>query len=235
MTRFITRTTSSVVLQRFTEVEDIPHGAPLPELNDQPLVPLPKAVASIKHLVPYIEDRCQFALEAVDLIERSDLTRDEAAAVHLYTQGWDDSTQSLYAKLNDMLREREQTRTQKLSPWLPFMKLLNTALGKLPISEAVYVWRGVPKDVTGAYPQGRVFRWWSYTSATTAANCSEVFCEHRQERTLFTITPNKRGIDVSKYSAFPSEEEVLFLPGTQFEVSGSLTENNVPMIFLKAL
>lgn len=57
------------------------------------------------------------------------LTRDESAAIYLYTMSWQDQKNSLYHILNGTLREE---RRNKLEPWHRYLKLLLTALFKLP-------------------------------------------------------------------------------------------------------
>ena len=57
------------------------------------------------------------------------LSVDESAAIHLYTMEWNERENSLYIILNKTLREPDRA---KLRPWFRYMKLLLTALFKLP-------------------------------------------------------------------------------------------------------
>ncbi|CAF1230301.1 unnamed protein product [Rotaria sp. Silwood1] len=60
-----------------------------------------------------------------------DLTRDESAAIHLYTLEWKGTSESLYSHLNYVLRRGDQ---EELQPWLKYLKLFLTALVKIPCS-----------------------------------------------------------------------------------------------------
>lgn len=57
------------------------------------------------------------------------LTRDESAAIYLYTMEWSNKQDSLYFILNSRLREE---RRSLLKPWHRYLKLLLTAFFKLP-------------------------------------------------------------------------------------------------------
>ena len=57
------------------------------------------------------------------------LSADDSAAIHLYTMEWNERENSLYIILNQTLREPDRS---KLRPWYRYMKLLLTALFKLP-------------------------------------------------------------------------------------------------------
>lgn len=72
------------------------------------------------------------------------LTPDESAAIHLYTMEWNDS---LYVALNKRLRQPDR---RALTPWFLYLKLLLTALFKLPSIRGV-VWRGVADDLSSIY------------------------------------------------------------------------------------
>jgi hypothetical protein len=57
------------------------------------------------------------------------LSSDESAAIQLYTMEWDVHDKSLYMVLNRTLRAVDRN---KLRPWFKYLKLLLTALFKLP-------------------------------------------------------------------------------------------------------
>jgi hypothetical protein len=57
------------------------------------------------------------------------LTQDESASICIYTMEWEISSKSLYAVLNRTLRRTERSG---LRPWYKYLKLLLTALFKLP-------------------------------------------------------------------------------------------------------
>merc|ERR1712032_544385 len=132
-------------------------------------------------------------------------TIDEAAAIQLYTQHC-----CLYPMLNSALRDH--THPENLKAFLPYLKLLLRGLNKLPlVREQVY--RGMIGDLHEEYNQlqGKVFRWWAFSSTTPLESQAKAFLGDG-DRTLFSI--DAIGVDISTFSAFPKEKEVLLLPGT---------------------
>lgn len=91
------------------------------------------------------------------------------------------------------------------------MKLFITALDKLPSINKT-VWRGVSGDVGLEFDDGYVHIWWSINS------CSEDLSVVRQyldnSSTLFAIDAT-HGKDISEYSAFQTEKEIILMPGTR--------------------
>ena len=107
----------------------------------------------------------------------------------------------------------------KIKTYFPYMKLINSALEKLPKYPDT-VWRGVKteKDVSNKYLVGKVLVWWSYTSTSKKGKAVETFLGDDGHRLLFQIH-SKTGIDIEKVSAFGEDEaEVLFAMGTKFQV-----------------
>lgn len=135
----------------------------------------------------------------------ADMTEDEAAAIQLYTQQC-----CLYPMLNAALRDH--THPEKLTAFMPYLKLLLTALNKLPlIRQKVYRGMGVDLHETYNKLQGQVFCWWAFSSTAMKQSQAEAFLG-QGDRTLFSI--DVIGVDISQFSAFRNESEVLLLPGT---------------------
>ena len=125
----------------------------------------------------------------------------------LYTQ-----QSCLYPLLNSTLREHPQP--EHLKAFLPYLKLLLKGLNKLPLVRA-QVYRGMSGDLHEEYNQlqGKVFRWWAFSSTTRhRRNAVAYFGKPGENRTLFTI--DAIGVDIAAFSAFPDETELLLLPGT---------------------
>ncbi|CAF4893799.1 unnamed protein product [Rotaria sp. Silwood1] len=99
-----------------------------------------------------------------------DLTRDESAAIHLYTLEWKGTSESLYSHLNYVLRRGDQ---EELQPWLKYLKLFLTALVKIPCSTSQVVWRGVRRNVTSEYPREAEITWWAFSSTTKSLSVLE--------------------------------------------------------------
>jgi hypothetical protein len=96
------------------------------------------------------------------------------------------------------------------------MKLLLTALSKVPpVSQVVY--RGAIGDLSNIYPTGRRFAWWGFSSCTAKSEVLEQFLDSAGKRTIFNIECDT-GKDIRRHSENEKEEEVLLLPGRQFQV-----------------
>ena len=147
-------------------------------------------------------------------------TVDEAAAIQLYTQPC-----CLYPMLNSALRDH--THPENLEAFLPYLKLLLKGLNKLPLIRK-QVYRGVNVDLHEEYNrlQGRTFRWWAFSSTSQDESiASDFLLGGAGESTLFKI--DGIGVDISPFSAFPKESEVLLLPGTCLVVEpGVMVEDN---------
>ena len=153
----------------------------------------------------------------------SPLSEEEAKAINLYTQ-----ETNLYRKLNELLRTRSR---RELKPLFPYLKLLLTALYKLPpIKTTVY--RGVPANLAEFYPEDRDFVWWGFTSTSANIKHIQSFLGTTGKRALFAIAVNE-ALDIQRYSAIGAEEERLVLPGTCFEVKGVLEFEQGDMIMIQ--
>ena len=102
---------------------------PIKQYAKEPLLPLRQACEPLKDIVD--EDLTQ-NIEIALMNARggeNGLTKEESAALHLYTMEWEVSEKSLYAVLNRTLRA---VNRQALIPWHKYLKLLLTAFFKLP-------------------------------------------------------------------------------------------------------
>merc|ERR1719247_3811515 len=135
-----------------------------------------------------------------------DMTKDQAAAIMLYTK-----ETCLYPRLNTALRKHDM---RSLAPFLPFMKLLLSALYQLPLTH-VRTYRGVKLDLFETYNLlvDKVWCWWSFSSTTRNRDVLDtpLFLGTEGKRTLFSI--NAVGVDIAPFSAMAQEEEILLLPG----------------------
>ncbi len=154
------------------------------------------------------------------------LTKDEAAAINLYTMQWQ-SGPSLFQVLNSHLRDRDRSC---LLPWMPFLKLLLVGLIKLPNlgSGCASIWRGslIPKEAATRYSiSGFKFKWWAVTSATTTMSVVTTFMNPRADpsavNVFFAIDRAHTAVPVMGLSCFQHEDEVVLLPGSQFEVKSA--------------
>jgi hypothetical protein len=155
------------------------------------------------------------------------LTREESASIYLYTMDWGD--QSLYRLLNEALRVKDRS---VLVPWHGYLKLLYTALQKLP-SLKQNLWRGVNGDITKNYKEDEELTWWSFNSCSSAIKVVENFLG--SVSTLLMIEA-KNGKLISAYSNFPQENEVILGLGTRLRVvSDALNHASLKVIHLVEL
>ncbi|CAF4631615.1 unnamed protein product, partial [Didymodactylos carnosus] len=153
------------------------------DVRDEPSQMLRPILGYEKEALVSLEDAVKPLYRIVDDLPRSvwiakessehpcdGLTPDESAAIYLYTMEWDIAEESLYAYLNRSLREADR---RKLVPWFPYLKLLLTALYKLPSVQDV-VWRGVREDLSPFYEPGKKKTWWALSSCSATVNVLEL-------------------------------------------------------------
>lgn len=196
--------------------------SPISGYENMPIVSLEVAVEPLVQLIPDLQSKVMMAKNQCQR-PADGLTIDESASIMLYSMGWKPADHSLYKRLNDTLRNRDR---KALEPWYSYLKLLFTALDRLPSMHWI-VHRGVKADVYRDYVRGQTIVWWAFTSCTTNLNLleSERFLGNTQMRLLFTIEC-KTGKDVRKHSYFPREDEILIPAATQFRVMSILDQKN---------
>ena len=116
---------------------------------------------------------------------------------------------------------REEDR-EILKPFFPYIKLLLTALYKLPAVRGDVVYRGLKGDHSKDYPEGSTQMWWAFSSTTRSIEVltSDLFLGDAGPRTMLHIQ-DCDGFDITPYSAMKQQEkEVLLAPGTEVEVHG---------------
>ncbi|CAF1500120.1 unnamed protein product [Adineta steineri] len=217
-------TGGNIDLQQSTRVSDIVNEpqdmlVPIRGYENMPIVSLEKAVTPLILILPEIQDYAYVAKRRCKSVPPDGLTQDESAALTLYSMEWTPHDKCLYFVLNATLRTEDR---RKLKPWFSYLKLILTALEKLP-SIRCHVFRGVNLDLTNLYTQGKTFIWWGFSSCTTSLEVLEnkQFLDKTDQRTLFTIECDS-GKDISRHSYYQSENEVLLLPARQFFVVGCL-------------
>ena len=163
------------------------------------------------------------------------LTRDEAAAVNIYTQ--DDwlgaPPSSLFRPLNAALRS--EARLNVKAYW-GYIRLLQHALFKLPKDQSGTLYRGVKLDWPGAptlsdYREEMVRKqesgeeeiWWGFSSTSTSLPAVRRFLGEHGPRVIFTVDAGSSARDVRRYSCFQHgqavpEDERLLPCGTAFVV-----------------
>ncbi|CAF3932476.1 unnamed protein product [Rotaria magnacalcarata] len=210
--------------RRFLDVgeEHLKALLPLRGYATQPLVTLEEAVVLLTNILHDVDARVWTAMNR-SKYPLEGLTQDESAAIVLYTIQWDRDHPSLYSVLNRTLRTEDR---DKVVPWFPYLKLTLTALYKLPSIQRT-VWRGVRADLDFQYEVRDHITWWAFSSCTTAVNVLEKpnFLGKSGVRTLFVIEC-MQGKNIGHHSYYRTEQEILLLPCSYFEVIGKLKQND---------
>ncbi|CAF1170892.1 unnamed protein product, partial [Didymodactylos carnosus] len=152
---------------RYVDIGDEPmiDLEPIEGYANLPLMSLEMAVESISSMIDILPS-VRIAKQTCQHIG-GDLTLDESAAIRLYTMNG-----SLFTRLNDVLRSK--VRAELLSPWLPYLKLLLTALYKLPAVKKT-VWRGTSLDLSTKYKPGDTCAWRGFSSCTESVAVADFF------------------------------------------------------------
>ncbi|CAF4562472.1 unnamed protein product [Rotaria sp. Silwood2] len=106
------------------------------------LLPLVDACTPLIHIIHNILIYVSVALERTPNNPSDGLTRDESAAICLYTIEWNNGERSFYSILNETLNRADR---KNLRPWFKYLKLFLTAMAKIPCEPQCTVWRGVKK------------------------------------------------------------------------------------------
>ncbi len=204
--------------RRFADVAGEPciMLAPISGYNKYPIVSLEEATKPLVNIVYNISTYVH-VVKTRATVPSDGLSVDESAAIALYTMEWEPYTESVYYILNTTLRAEER---QNLKPWFLYLKLICTALYRLP-SVKLTVYRGinlVSDNDYKKYQGDKELVWWGFSSCSTSRDISEKeqFSGQTGKRILFVIDCIK-GKDISKHSYFKKESEVLLLPATTVE------------------
>ncbi len=130
-----------------------------------PLVSLEEAVDPLIILVPEV-DRMAWIAQQNHFEEEYGLTKDESAAILLYTMEWEPREKSFYVILNNTL---QATDRKLLKPCFLYFRLIMTSLAKLSSnSHHRTVYRGVKMDFSAQYLKGSTVIGWDFSSCTTS-------------------------------------------------------------------
>jgi hypothetical protein len=175
-------------------------------------VSLEEAVERIKPFMNNLDRQVWLAKQG-SLNPKNGLKVDESAAIRLYTMQWSKSHESLYVKLNQTLRDEVR---ENLKPWFLYLKLLLTALYKLP-SRRGTIWRIIQGQVDEDYVKNKI--WWGFSLCTETRDIAINFlADQPGPRTLFQINCVK-GRSIESHSQFQAENEIVLMPGTYLHVS----------------
>ena len=180
--------------------------------GNSPFVSLEEAVKAIVDFQPTVTDDTKKAKEHCR--KNTILTLNESAAVYLYTMD-----RPFYPALNQALRAENP---QALEPWSAYLNLLITSLRKLP-SCSTTMWRGVAGEIGSEFNENTIHTWGSITSCSSQINVAACFAG--QKGILFCINAI-HGKDITKYSEFQGEREIILMPGTRLQVQSTSFDLN---------
>lgn len=196
-------------------------------------VSLDVAVSSLALYVPEVENMVYVVKEKLREKPEGLLTVDQAAAIMLYTLEWSTRQTSLYYILNVKLRTENRA---ELHPWFPYLKLFVTGLARLPaVSSAVY--RVTNGCDLSKYPKGNDIKWWGFSSCSQTMDIlnNKTFRDDAGKTIMFHIEC-LTGRDISQYSFYPSEQEVLLPAARQLKVMSIVkTQGGLTMIQLREI
>lgn len=205
---------------RFLDVEEEPQKQlpPIPDYTNTSLVSLNQAIISLEPIISDIKLMVQI-VKTIGNESDDSLTRDESDSIKLFLLPWHSKSNSLFHILNRILHS---SNSQHIQPWLLFLRLLMIALYRLP-STPLIVYRGVNMNMTDKYPKGANVTWWGFSSCMKKSNLlmQRLFLNKTGTRTLFIIKCYSAR-DVSRYSTYKCEGEVLLPPARQFNVVNSV-------------
>ncbi|CAF4884264.1 unnamed protein product [Rotaria socialis] len=188
--------------------------SPLSACEQLPLMSLEEALKPVDNLIEELNKYVYIAKSHSKNI-KDGLSQDESASIRIYTMDWGDT--SIYRILNIALRSEDRSQVKA---WLPYLKLFTTALHKLPSFQGV-VWRIVQMDLSKDFIQGQHRTWWSASSTIQDASVLEHYTNPSGKRSLFSIEC-QHGKDICRHSEYPSEKEILLMPGFHFLVKSVL-------------
>ncbi|CAF1048578.1 unnamed protein product [Adineta steineri] len=203
---------------RFTDCYSEKQSGPISGYWKYPLVSLKDALAPVSSKVNGLDRDIQEAYDHCHFPSEHGLTKDESAAVFLYTS--EAGEYSFYAVLNRALRDEER---RKITSWFSYLKLFDTALEKLPTVKGC-IWRGVPQNVSQDYVEGTVITWWSVNSCSSVVKVVEDFLSSNDDSTLFMIEA-ANGKKLTGYTTYPNEKEVLLKMGTKLHVKSNVMKH----------
>jgi len=206
---------------RFSDIGNLPDQILLPitGYNSEPLTSLEDAITPVRHLLANIDAATSVAKQNAQKWHGI-LSVDESAAIQLYTMEVLPLDRCLYYILNKTLRSANR---RDLKPWFQYLKLLMTALWKLPSIRGT-VWRGIKDvDLSKEYQEGQCYTWWNLSSCTETLTVMQTpqFLGTDGLRTLFSIDC-LNGKEIKEYSYVRAENEILLPPATYFKVLGKV-------------
>jgi hypothetical protein len=136
------------------------------------------------------------------------------AAITLYTAQFYNG-ESLYGVLNKLMRDADRSKIKRVAK---YVWLLMHALELCPPYKGHMVFRGFKGLIVG-YVAGKTCCWVQFSSTASSVEVQNEFLGQEGQRTLFSIElTTGRAREISQYSFYPQEQEVLLPANTMLKV-----------------
>lgn len=159
------------------------------------------------------------------------------AIAYMMAYSDDGTTPPLYSAMNAAAYNKDRS---KISPYGEYMVGLVKHLRPMPKYPNRTVYRGTKLDLRDEYKQrkkdGKLGYFYSFTSTTNDPELLEksAFCGQTGKRTFFFIKLTQgQAVDITRYSLYPKESEVLLPPGFCFEVKAVVKQGDLTIIHLE--
>ncbi len=206
-------------MNRFGDIDvSVKRLPPVYGYRSEKLVPIEKALEPIEPQIDDLPYYIKTAKKHCHFPSEHGLSKDESAAIYIYTMEWGDTT--LYRVLNKALRSENR---QALKIWFPYLKLFDIALDKLPTVKEI-LWRGIPLDIGTNFAKNQVEIWWSVNSCSSSVDVIKDFLGNNTNSTLFLIEA-LNGKNVSGYTKYENEDGIILRIGTQFGVKSNALDH----------
>jgi len=177
---------------------------------NEPLVSLEEALKpfddKIDQLSYYIKEaktKCHYPSE-------HSLTRDESAAIYIYTMKWGHGC--LYDRLQEAWESKDRS---KLKPWFKYLRLFKSAFDKLPDAKTE-IWQGQLFDETlKEQLHDKSFSLYSFMGlcSSSVKEVKEYLEKHGAQQMLLVAYKNVGGKSMIEYTAGNNSNQVLVFPG----------------------
>jgi len=181
--------------------------------------------------------------DAKSLVKAHNLTKKEAAAIHAYTKNdyYRDMNAALRAVNKDGNIDASNAAALKNAGitddgLAEMIAATVSGMKKLPPDQtdsSVFLALGrndsVPEEFLEPYAQGASITIGPFYSSTVSMPTVEGWWDGTDHFLSVLQNVNGNGRDISAFSAFPTEKEVLFMPGTRFIVLGRTERTETPL------
>jgi hypothetical protein len=195
----------------------------------EPLVSLEEALKPFYDNIDRLSDYIKQAKTKCHYPSEHNLTRDESAAIYIYTMRWGEGC--LYDRL---LAAWASEKPSELKPWLKYFKLFRTALNKLPDAKTE-IWQGkaFDEDLEKKLSSNSLPFYSSMSSCLQSqAEVKEYLERYGDEKIMIVGYKSAEGKVVTGYTADSRSNEIMLWAGTKLGVSNyEVFDSNGSVIF----